>query len=164
MNKRTYPIASYPPKEIINEFNVPDDTSPLALSVKDLETSFALTPKMPSEDNCPLFTVSVTKEIFETNSNKTLVKLSKGYTYKLVIDDSINPEPFHLFEKIDESVMDFAKHYFKLTDKTRFHTHSQIKKLNQEEYIVELERRIDFWEDSIRQLKVDNEGKPLDND
>ena len=162
MMKKRYSVGVYTVKTDERILVKVDPMRPLSSRVFDLVIKFGLTPKMPSEKNKPLFTLTLQKFITDSQ-NKNLVNLTRTYTYLLDIDDTISPTEAELFDLFEDSAKDFAIEFSKLVRGTIFQ-HHRVAKPNKDELLVKLEKAIDFWDDSIRNIKVDKNGKPLDNE
>ena len=137
-------------------------TYPLNLKAYDLNFKFGLTPKMPTEHNKPLLVTTLEKHIVSDNEI-TLVKLTITYTYRLDIEDSLIPTNEEIFNLIDQSALDFAVKFNDLITNSDFRNHV-IDKPNLKNLTHDLDRVIDFWQDSLRSIKVDEDGKPTDID
>lgn len=143
---------------VSNELNLIYEATKFRFSVvKPLELS--LTPRYPSEDNCFIFTFLFSRHVLNQDDAK-LVDIKIRYAYRLRLED-LTPTPEELFTLLDESSADFANFYYDKIKHVSF-PENNIKKLVYEDIKDRLEGLIDFWNDSLRHLKVDKFGKPLE--
>jgi hypothetical protein len=115
---------------------------------------------MPTEENKPLLSVTLEKLIVSDNDTP-FVKLNILYTYRLDIEDSLIPTKEEIFNLIDQSALDFAVKFNDLVKNSNFR-HHKVNKQTLENLAHDLDRVIDFWQDSLRHIKVDKDGRPID--
>ena len=94
--KLRFVIGTYPIKTLEKTVNIPDDKHPLSFSVSNLTIKLGLTPKIPSEENRPLLSISLEKKIVDS-VGKNLVLLQTEHTYRLDIEDDFSPSPEEIF-------------------------------------------------------------------
>jgi hypothetical protein len=155
-----YRIGHYPIEDNERIVENIDIMQPLKFGVSDLNIKLGLSPIMPSEENRPLLSITIDKQIVD-HVGTPLVNLNRTYTYRLDIDDNLSPQEDELFELLEESAKNFAVEFSKIVNGTRFQMHGKVKRLDKDKWLIDLEKVIDFWNDSIRHIEVDQNGKPL---
>ena len=162
--KISFPIGHYPIQELNRTINDTDFLSPLEFKVSNLILeNVALSPKMPTEENRSVLSFHLKRHIIDSENND-LVRLEILYQYRLDIDDDKSPTEDELIEILNYSSQDFAFKWVDLVHGTRFQTHAKTQKHDEKQLKYDFEKAIDFWNDSIRHLPVDENGKPLDLD
>ena len=139
-----------------------DFSTLMSVNDSNLKVSIGLTPNMPSEDGKPIFNILLSRCIKDNLNDVVLAEMSIEYTYRLDIEDSFSPSEEDLFYLLNDAGGKFAVEWALFMQGTRFQLHGKTKTLKKSYWIPELEKAIDFWEDSIRHLDVDDDGKPLD--
>jgi hypothetical protein len=143
-------------KEVVNEPNL---TTPIAFGVSNLGYSLGLTPKMKSVKCLYLVGMVLEKHIRNNISGETIVALEIEYNYAFNADKNETPTTKEIFALMNKSSYDFAIYWDNLLSNTRFAQHGRSEKFQLKNEESDIEKAIDFWEDSLRNRTLDENLK-----
>jgi hypothetical protein len=127
----------------------------IAFGVSKIGYSLGMTPKMKSVECLYLVNMVLEKRIRNNINGEMLVELEIEYNYAFDANSNETPTTQEIFSLMNESSRDFALYWGELLSNTRFSQHGKSEKFQLKNEETDIERAIDFWEDSLRNRTLD---------
>ena len=129
--------------------------NPASFDVSPLGVSMGLTPRIKSLNSFHLFRITLAKHITDDSNGKILAELEIEFPYALDLPDEVTPIAEEIFDLMHDASLDFAANWYQLLSDTQFEKHRLSEKFEFDPLEKEIEKTIDFWEDSLRDKTLD---------